>query len=118
MERELVTTTTRVSATINPYLRPPADNRIDNQSQNNNPTPKDLQNANLGDNMTQSQWRKSSITGCKQKATVFRGPRTCNNRSKAAETEGLAQACKVCKVKEHNKRVKKEIEEIKKFLVI
>jgi len=45
------------------------------------------------------------------KATVFRGPRTCNNRSKAAETEGLAQACKVCKVKEHNKRVKKEIEE-------
>lgn len=104
-----LTTTTRGSATINPDVRLPPNNQID-RSKEDNPSSKELQVENLGGRMTQSQWRKGSITGCKRKATVFRGPRTYD---KTVETQGL-RACKVCKVKEHNSRIEKEIQEATK----
>jgi hypothetical protein len=71
---------------INPYLRPP---RPVNE-------------------MPQSQWRKSSILACKQKAAMFRGPRTFNR------DDGRLKTCCVCKVKQHNNNIEKQILEATK----
>jgi hypothetical protein len=79
--------------TINPYIR-----YTINSSSNNNSLV----------TMPQSQWRKSSILHCKQKVSLFRGPRTYPNRS-----ENVPRACRVCKVKEHNNLLQQQIQEAK-----
>jgi hypothetical protein len=79
--------------TINPYIRPKV-----NASQYNNSL----------NTMPQSQWRKSSILHCKQKASLFRGPRTYNPYVGSSN-----RACRVCKVKEHNKLIEKQIQDAK-----
>ena len=53
--------------TINPYIRPSV-----NSPKDNNPL----------STMPQSQWRKSSVLQCKQKASLFRGPRTYTQSNK------------------------------------
>jgi hypothetical protein len=74
--------------TINPYIRPTV-----NQTPANNSLT----------TMPQSQWRKSSIRQCKQKASLFHGPRTYNPSNTGQ------RACRVCKVKEHNLSIEKLI---------
>jgi hypothetical protein len=99
------TPTSRV--VVNPYRRQD-NNRNNNQPKNNNPSRQPHQHNNPFDSMPQSQWRKSSITGCKQKATLFKGPQT---RAKATDATNSQRACKVCKVKEYNALITKQIHE-------
>jgi len=80
--------------TINPYIRPAVNHLKDNN--------------NSHSTMPQSQWRKSSILQCKQKASFFRGPRTYNR------SERTNRSCRVCKVKEHNKQIEKQLHDARK----
>ena len=97
--------TERGQTIFNPYRRQTGENNNQTHFQQqriNHQTTKPPQNANI---MTQSQWRKSSIRSCKEKATLFRGPRTLTKAP-----NGLPP-CKVCKVKEYNDQVAKEAAE-------
>jgi hypothetical protein len=62
-----------------------------------------FQDNNPRHTMPQSQWRKSSVTQCKQKASLFRGP----HKYRISHIE---RACRVCKVKTHNKQIELQIQ--------
>ena len=57
----------------------------------------------------QSQWRKGSILACKQRATLFNGPRTFQQM---AVTGGKARPCKVCAVKQYNARIHERVDNV------